>query len=167
MVAAIQLLQQAFATSEEERQLAQSKFDLMKLTLIKHQEFWNNSLTPLQNLTALSLRLNPLATRMQTSTERPVETTNTVRHLHSNATEESSRGVDQPGNLQGLTGANTHDFAGNAVSNFQCVEETPELFSGSLMDGDGFQAYMDSILSNKWTVWNDAMDLGNFLLDLV
>lgn len=189
MVAAIQLLRKRFATSEEERQLAQSNFDLIKLTLVRHQKFWNASSTPLTNLTALSLRLDPLATRSHTpysSSEQRTETTsndnNPMAQLHGNNSEDSN-GSDNchPDRSHAMMsaavpmtmddrhsfaqpGQNPQDFAGssNAVSHLPRIEDnTSELFNGSAMDDSGLQAYMDSILSNQWNDWSENISFEN------
>lgn len=48
------------------------------------------------------------------------------------------------------------DFAGagSVVGNFPYIDSASELFSGGTIDDGGLQAYMDSILSNKWNDWN-------------
>jgi hypothetical protein len=152
MVAAIQLLRKMFATSEDERELAQSNFDIMKLSLVRHQKFWNASSTPLSNLTALSLRLNPLAARINTSTEQGGETTNTMAMVGTVPTNLDS-------SYRSVVEQNTQEFTGNAVCSFPPVEDTWEFFSGNAMDNTELQACIDSIFSNQWNDWNDNMDL--------
>lgn len=189
MVAAIQLLRKRFATSEEEIQLAQSNFDLIKLTLVRHQKFWNASPTPLANLTALSQRLDPLATRSHTSycsSEQRTETTskynNPMAQPHGNSCEDSNGrdncAHDQSHTLMSAavpmtiddpytfaqTGQNLQDFAGssNALGHLPRMGgNTSELSNGNSMDNNGLQAYMDSILSNKWIDWPENIDFEN------
>lgn len=58
IVAAIQLVQGTFAKTNCEKVLAQSNFELLCLTLIQHEQYWNTSPVLLQNLKKLRRSLN-------------------------------------------------------------------------------------------------------------
>jgi hypothetical protein len=192
MVAAIQLLRQRFATSEEERQLAQSNFDLIKLTLIRHQKFWNSSPTPLANLMVLSLRLDPLTSRSHGSyssseqrMERQSNESDPLTQLHQNSCEndhsnenrqpEQSRAIiaDVATPISACMGSLNSfgqpeqtllglDGPSNAESHFPPIEDNASrLFNDDAMDSSEIQAYMESILSNKWNNWPENLDFEN------
>ncbi|UKZ61393.1 uncharacterized protein TrAtP1_002658 [Trichoderma atroviride] len=58
IVAAIQLVQGAFAKTNCEKVLAQSNFELLCLTLIQHEQYWSTSPVLLQNLKKLQRSLD-------------------------------------------------------------------------------------------------------------
>ncbi|OPB44789.1 Zn2Cys6 [Trichoderma guizhouense] len=60
IIAAIQLVQRTFAKTKSEKVMAQSSFDLLRLTLIQHEQYWNTSPVLLQNLDKLQSTLSSI-----------------------------------------------------------------------------------------------------------
>jgi hypothetical protein len=60
IVAAIQLVQRTFAKTKSEKVMAQSNFDMLRLTLIQHEQYWNTSPVLLQNLEKLQSTLSSI-----------------------------------------------------------------------------------------------------------
>ncbi|QYT06329.1 Fungal_trans domain-containing protein [Trichoderma simmonsii] len=60
IIAAIQLVQRTFAKTRSEKVMAQSSFDLLRLTLIQHEQYWNTSPVLLQNLDKLQSTLSSI-----------------------------------------------------------------------------------------------------------
>ncbi|EXJ56337.1 uncharacterized protein A1O5_12604 [Cladophialophora psammophila CBS 110553] len=67
IVAATQLFKKAFAKDETERELAQSNFDLLRLTLDHSHKFWKTSELMIKNIDTLALRLTELNARLADS----------------------------------------------------------------------------------------------------
>ncbi|OAL29978.1 hypothetical protein AYO22_01884 [Fonsecaea multimorphosa] len=65
--AATQLFKKAFAQDEAERELAQSNFDLLRLTLDHSHKFWKTSELMLKNIDTLASRLGELGARLADS----------------------------------------------------------------------------------------------------
>ncbi|KAI1272370.1 fungal-specific transcription factor domain-containing protein [Xylaria sp. FL0933] len=64
MVAAIQIIQATFAETNSERLVAQSNLDLLRLTLIRHRDFWNTSSVLVQNLDNLEDAMEKVHSRV-------------------------------------------------------------------------------------------------------
>ncbi|KAI1349117.1 major facilitator superfamily domain-containing protein [Xylaria sp. FL0043] len=64
MVAAIQIIQATFAETKSERLVAQSNLDLLRLTLIRHRDFWNTSSVLVQNLDNLEDAMEKVHSRL-------------------------------------------------------------------------------------------------------
>ncbi|KAK4943082.1 hypothetical protein LTR10_017281 [Elasticomyces elasticus] len=62
IVAAVQLFHLVFSENDMQKQLAESNFDLLRLTLTQHNRFWNTSDTLVKNLDTLQSRLTELRT---------------------------------------------------------------------------------------------------------
>ncbi|OAP64916.1 hypothetical protein AYL99_00888 [Fonsecaea erecta] len=67
IVAATQLFKKAFAQDEAERELAQSNFDLLRLTLDHSHKFWKTSELMVKNIDTLGSRLGELSARLAES----------------------------------------------------------------------------------------------------
>ncbi|KIW34374.1 uncharacterized protein PV07_01153 [Cladophialophora immunda] len=67
IVAATQLFKKAFAQDEAERELAQSNFDLLRLTLDHSHQFWKTSELMVKNIDTLASRLGELSARLAES----------------------------------------------------------------------------------------------------
>lgn len=60
IVAAIQLVQSIFAKTKSEKLMAQSNFDLLRLTLIQYEQYWNTSSVLVPNLEKLQSTLSSI-----------------------------------------------------------------------------------------------------------
>jgi len=175
IAATIQLLNKVLSTTEEERQLAQSNFELLNLTLIRHQKFWSASSTPLTNLNLLNLRLDPLAVRQhyagssteqtlpnsKVGSERPPDQDFDGMDFDRNQStqERHQEGAVESGLLDGHTvglGQHCPDLENNVVNEITGVGGRIDAWSGDIMDDNGLQAYIDTIFSNQWDNWDQT-----------
>lgn len=169
IAAAVQVLQRFYAPTPEARTAAQSNFDLLKLTLIRHRQFWETSSTYINNLSALEARLDPTVMRLeqprqsrgdlvdglpdrQPSTFPPVQSVDP-----SDATQLQNVGlpvIPEQAMQQGRLGS--AETPENIFT--RCSEEDAENGLGSFVDDDpGLQAYIDSVFASQWSEW--GMDL--------
>lgn len=80
MVAAIQIVQKTFAKTRSEKLVAQSNFDLLRLTIMQHGDYWSSPAVRIQNLERLESTLSAIRARMLSGKHTKKDRLNTTAH---------------------------------------------------------------------------------------
>ncbi|KAJ9602642.1 hypothetical protein H2200_012835 [Cladophialophora chaetospira] len=160
IVAATQLFRKVLARDEAEQELAQSNFDLLRLTLDSSRRFWNTSDMMVKNIDTLDARLVELKARLvgsQTSVHEITTRLNDDRAMTDlppqapleRAENNSSECRDDNTSAEWLTselGLNPPDE--------HAVPQTTAASTGNL-EGSELHAFMYDFCGENWDKWDE------------